>query len=144
MGGDERRSTVASRTEGPAEMHNNGQEYSYDKRDMKRLGKQQELKRRFRFASIVGYVVILGLTWEFSLVTGVFSLANGGTAGAIWLTLIVCSGMLMCVLSMAELASMAPTSGGEFMCVSAIFTCSASDDDSGQYHWVRTYLQVDS
>lgn len=89
---------------------------THDERDMRRLGKRQELRRRFRFASIVSYVAILGLTWEFSLVTGVFSLANGGTAGAIWLTLVVCFGMLMCVLSMAELASMAPTSGGRTTC----------------------------
>lgn len=64
-----------------------------DKRDMRRLGKRQELKRRFRFFSIVGYVIVLGLTWEFSLVLGAFSLSNGGPAGAIWLTFVVCCGM---------------------------------------------------
>jgi amino acid permease len=84
-----------------------------DQRDMRRLGKRQELKRRFRFFSIAGYVIVLGLTWEFSLVVGAFSLANGGAAGAIWLTLFVCCGMLMVMLSMAEMASMAPTSGGK-------------------------------
>ncbi|KAK3723476.1 hypothetical protein LTR37_001728 [Vermiconidia calcicola] len=82
-----------------------------DQRDMRRLGKRQELKRRFRFFSIVGYVIVLGLTWEFSLALGAFSLSNGGTAGAIWLTFVVCCGMSMVVLSMAEMASMAPTSG---------------------------------
>ncbi|KAK4983107.1 hypothetical protein LTR50_007416 [Elasticomyces elasticus] len=91
---------------------------SHDKRDMRRLGKRQELKRRFRFSSIVGYIVILGLTWEFSLVTGTFSLANGGPAGAIWLFFIVCCGMFFVMLSMAEMASMAPTSGGQYHWVS--------------------------
>ncbi|KAK5173807.1 uncharacterized protein LTR77_002488 [Saxophila tyrrhenica] len=89
-----------------------------DKRDMRRLGKKQELKRRFRFFSIVGYVIVLGLTWEFSLVMGAFSLSNGGAAGAIWLTLFVCCGMGMVMLSMAEMASMAPTSGGQYHWVS--------------------------
>lgn len=106
-----------------------------DKRDMRRLGKRQELKacnppskirqctsdseqRRFRFFSIVGYAVILGLTWEFSLVTSVFSLSNGGPAGAIWLNLFVCCGMSTVMLSMAEVASMAPTSGGQYHWVS--------------------------
>ena len=56
---------------------------------------------------------MLGLTWEFSLVGSVFSLSNGGTAGAIWLTFVVCCGMCTVMLSMAEMASMAPTSGGE-------------------------------
>jgi len=90
----------------------------YDQRDMRRLGKKQELKRRFRFFSIVGYVMVLGLTWEFSLVLTVFSLANGGTAGAIWITLVVCFGSFFVMLSMAEMASMAPTSGGQYHWVS--------------------------
>ena len=64
--------------------------------------------------------MILGNTWEFAIVTSVFSLANGGTAGAIWTTLIVCLGMFLCILSMAELASMAPTSGGQYHWVSEI------------------------
>lgn len=63
--------------------------------------------------SIAGYVVVLGNTWEFSVVTSAFSLANGGPAGAIWTTIIVCLGMFLVVLSMAEVASMAPTSGGK-------------------------------
>lgn len=107
-----------------------------DQRDMRRLGKRQELKvrsckcriafvntdwfpqRRFRFFSIVGYIIVLGLTWEFSIVTSVFSLANGGTAGAIWLVLVVTFGMFTVMLSMAEMASMAPTSGGQYHWVS--------------------------
>ncbi|CAK3885212.1 amino-acid permease [Lecanosticta acicola] len=91
---------------------------SNDRRDMRRLGKRQELKRRFRFSSIVAFVVVLGLTWEFSLTTLIFNLANGGTAGAIWLTLAVCFGMFFVMISMAELASMAPTSGGQYHWVS--------------------------
>ena len=75
-------------------------------------------KRRFRFFSIVGYIIVLGLTWEFSIVTSVFSLANGGTAGAIWLVLVVTFGMFTVMLSMAEMASMAPTSGGQYHWVS--------------------------
>jgi len=55
------------------------------------------LQRRFQFASIVGHVIVLGLTWEFTLVTSIFSLANGGTAGAIWLTFVVCCGMFTSV-----------------------------------------------
>lgn len=73
-------------------------------------------QRRFRFFSVVGFVVVLGLTWEFSLTTLVFNLGNGGTAGAIWLVLVVCSCMFFVMLSMAELASMAPTSGGQYHC----------------------------
>nr|OQO17982.1 hypothetical protein B0A51_12024 [Rachicladosporium sp. CCFEE 5018] len=59
----------------PAELNNDfaiesdtarhGQEH--DARDMRRLGRKQEVKRRFRFFSIVGYMVILPSTWEGAL-----------------------------------------------------------------------------
>ncbi|KAK5130289.1 hypothetical protein LTR08_002249 [Meristemomyces frigidus] len=91
---------------------------TYDQRDMSRLGKRQELRRNFQFFSIFGYAVILGYTWEWALASGVFSLTNGGTAGAVWMFLIVCIFMFFVMLSMAEMASMAPTSGGQYHWVS--------------------------
>ena len=69
---------------------------------MHRLGRVQEVQRRFRFYSIVGYMVILASTWEGVLITSVFSLNNGGTAGAVWITLLACGGMFLSCLSMAE------------------------------------------
>ncbi|KAK5166663.1 uncharacterized protein LTR77_008207 [Saxophila tyrrhenica] len=87
---------------------------SHDKRDMYRLGKKQQLKRRFRYFSIAGYIIVLGNCWEFSIVTSVYSLANGGTGGAIWMTILVITGVFLTVVSMAEVASMAPTSGGNY------------------------------
>lgn len=95
----------------------------YDQRDMVRMGKRQELRRNFQFFSIWGYAVILGCTWEWGLASGVFSLTNGGTAGAIWMFLIVCFCMSFVMLSMAEMASIAPTSGG-------------------QYHWVSEFSPI--
>ncbi|KAH8712170.1 amino acid/polyamine transporter I [Phaeosphaeriaceae sp. PMI808] len=87
---------------------------------MDRMGKKQQLKRNFKFLSIFGYAVILGSTWEYALVIIGISLSNGGTAGAIWMFLTVCFGMFFVMLSMAELASMAPTAGGQFHWVSEI------------------------
>jgi len=40
----------------------------HDKRDMRRLGRRQEVKRRFRYFSIVGYMVVLAATWESALI----------------------------------------------------------------------------
>jgi len=45
---------------------------------------------------------VLGLTWEFAIVTSIFSLANGGTAGAIWLVLVVTTGLFCVMLSMVS------------------------------------------
>ncbi|KAK4913685.1 hypothetical protein LTR49_018019 [Elasticomyces elasticus] len=88
--------------------------------DMYRLGRKQESKRRFRYFSIAGYVVVLGNTWDFAVVTSTFGLANGGIAGTIWMSIIVCIGMVLSVLSLAEVASMAPISGGQYHWVAEI------------------------
>ncbi|ORX94415.1 GABA permease [Clohesyomyces aquaticus] len=93
---------------------------SHDLSDMDRMGKLQQLRRDFQFVSIFAYAVILGSTWEYALVVIGISLANGGPAGGIWMFLIVCFGMFFVVLSMAEMGSMAPTSGGQFHWVSEI------------------------
>ncbi|KAH7380206.1 amino acid/polyamine transporter I [Phaeosphaeria sp. MPI-PUGE-AT-0046c] len=92
----------------------------HDGLDMDRMGKLQQLRREFRFMSIFGYAVILGSTWEYSLVIIGISLNNGGPAGGIWMFLVVCFGMFFVMLSMAEMASMAPTSGGQYHWVSEI------------------------
>ncbi|KAK4556140.1 hypothetical protein LTR86_006837 [Recurvomyces mirabilis] len=89
-----------------------------DLRDMKRLGKKQEFKRNFSFWSTLGFVSIYMATWEFVLVSLSVGLANGGFAGLFWcfITTVICYGFV--VASLAEMESMAPTSGGQYHWVS--------------------------
>ena len=86
----------------------------HDQRNMIRMGKRQELRRDFQFFSIWGFAVMLGCSWEYVFINGVLSLPNGGTAGSVWMFLITCFGMFLVVLSMAEMASIAPTAGGQY------------------------------
>jgi len=67
-----------------------------DGADMSRMGKQQVLKRNFRFISIVGFVTILQATWESTLLANSFGLYNGGTGGVIWCTITV----WLCIMAM--------------------------------------------
>jgi len=53
-----------------------------------------------------------------ALGTSFFALFNGGTAGFIYMHLVAWSGFLFINISMAEMASMAPTSGGQYHWVS--------------------------
>ncbi|KAE9961348.1 hypothetical protein EG327_004581, partial [Venturia inaequalis] len=97
----------------------------HDVRDMGRLGKKQEFMRNFRFYSILGFTSTLMCTWEAMLSTSAFGLIDGGTAGLIW-TYIGTVTLMTCVIaSMADMASMAPTSGG-------------------QYHWVSEFAPESS
>ncbi|KAF8855458.1 amino acid transporter [Acephala macrosclerotiorum] len=96
-----------------------------DERDMQMLGRTQQLNRNFRFISTLGFACTLMSTWEIALMTSLFALINGGTAGMIWGYLIVWIGYMLVFATVAEMASMAPTSGG-------------------QYHWVSEFAPPSS
>lgn len=85
-----------------------------DARDMLRLGRSQELRRSFRSFSILGLAMTTMSTWVAMLMTSLFSLINGGRAGTIWLYLATWLCTFTLAASLAELASMAPTSGGQY------------------------------
>ncbi|EEY22506.1 conserved hypothetical protein [Verticillium alfalfae VaMs.102] len=91
---------------------------AHDRADMYRMGKKQEMNRNFRFLSIFGFSMILMASWEFSLSVSTIGLINGGTAGLIWMYFICWAGFMLVNISMAEMASMAPTTGGQYHWVS--------------------------
>ncbi|KAK4213058.1 amino acid/polyamine transporter I [Rhypophila decipiens] len=91
-----------------------------DEYEMRMLGKTQQLNRNFRFISTLGFACTLMSTWEIGLMTSMFALLNGGTAGLIWGYLVVWIGYLMVFATMAEMASMSPTSGGQYHWVSEL------------------------
>ncbi|KAI1214242.1 putative GABA permease [Annulohypoxylon truncatum] len=92
----------------------NGEGYSRDDRDLIRLGKNPVLKRNFGFMSILGFSCTVLITWEGMLIVSTQSLVNGGPAGVIWGYLIVWIGTLSSFTVLSELASMAPTAGGQY------------------------------
>jgi len=96
-----------------------------DRRDMARMGKSQEFKRNFSFIPIFGFAAVLMITWEAVFSSASYVLPNGGTAGMVWMYITTLFGFGAAILSMAEMASMAPTSGG-------------------QYHWVSEFAPKSS
>lgn len=89
-----------------------------DRADMSRMGKVQELRRNFHSLSILAFSMVLMASWECSLVLASISLFNGGTAGYIWIFFICWMGFMLVNTSMAEMASMAPTTGGQYHWIS--------------------------
>ena len=92
------------------------------------VGKRQVLKRQFGFMSMLGFSCTLMSTWEGLLASFVQGFSNGGPAGLIYGFICCWIGTLCIVACLAEMASMAPTAGG-------------------QYHWVamlapRPYQRV--
>ncbi|KAF7503562.1 hypothetical protein GJ744_003635 [Endocarpon pusillum] len=90
-----------------------------DQHDMQVLGRVQELRRNFGFMSIIGFGSTLICTWEFVLAGALTSsLHNGGTAGLFWGYIVVVFAFFLIYASLAEMAAMAPTSGGQYHWVS--------------------------
>jgi amino acid permease len=77
-----------------------------DKLDMSTLGREQVLRRNFRFISILGFGCTLIATWEVILTFLAQGLTDGGTAGLIWGYVVVATGFFLVFTSLAEMASM--------------------------------------
>ncbi|KAL9593955.1 MAG: hypothetical protein Q9219_007293 [cf. Caloplaca sp. 3 TL-2023] len=93
-----------------------------DAYDMKRMGKAQSFQRNFATYSTLGFSMVLMSSWETQLATATFGLTNGGTAGAIYIYIATFFGFGLAIISMAEMASMAPTAGGQYHWVSEFAT----------------------
>ncbi|KAI5309860.1 hypothetical protein KEM55_002253, partial [Ascosphaera atra] len=107
-----------------------------DRLDMARVGRDQVMNRNFRFISVVGFTAVLMSTWESVLSTSSFGLTDGGVSGMIYTYIGGASGFSTVVLSMAEMASMAPTSGGQYHWVSEFAPPSTQKFLSYMVGWV--------
>lgn len=85
-----------------------------DAQVLARLGKKSVLERRFGFLSMLGFTCTILITWEGSLILFTTGLTNGGSAGLVYGYLLVWIGTIAVFATMAELASMAPTAGGQY------------------------------
>ncbi|KAM3523390.1 hypothetical protein NHJ13051_005151 [Beauveria bassiana] len=85
-----------------------------DREQLARLGKKSVLKRNFGFMSILGFSCTILITWEATLVLSAQGLANGGYAGVLYGYIVVWLGNISVFTTLSELASMAPTSGGQY------------------------------
>ena len=91
-----------------------------DRNELASMGKKQVLQRNFGFLSILGFSSILIGTWEVTLNTLLLGLINGGPAGLVYGFLFVWTGMLAVAACLGEMASMAPTSGGQYYWVAML------------------------
>ncbi|KIX04900.1 uncharacterized protein Z518_05771 [Rhinocladiella mackenziei CBS 650.93] len=88
---------------------------AHDKKEMSFLGKKQ---RNFKFLTMLGFASTVMASWEILLPLFTFVLTDGGTALLFWGFIAVGLGMLLVYASIAELASMSPTAGGQYHWVS--------------------------
>ncbi|KAI0976248.1 putative GABA transporter [Xylaria arbuscula] len=89
-------------------------QYSADDALLRRLGKRPMLNRSFGFMSILGLSCSALCTWEGILLSSVPSLLTAGPAAVIWGFVIDWIGVASVYIVIAELASAAPTAGGQY------------------------------
>ncbi|KAK5125220.1 hypothetical protein LTR85_000896 [Meristemomyces frigidus] len=89
-----------------------------DQHDMLVLGKKQVLRRNFKFVTMLGFASTVMVAWEILPIISVFALEDGGTPIVFWGLLIGTIGMTFVYASLAEMASMCPTAGGQYHWVS--------------------------
>ncbi|KAI1438341.1 amino acid transporter [Xylaria sp. CBS 124048] len=87
---------------------------SADDATLTRLGKKPVLTRRFGFMTSLGFSCTVLITWEGALFVFLSGLQNGGPSGIIYGYILVWAGMLSLMITLSELVSMAPTSGGQY------------------------------
>jgi choline transport protein len=71
-------------------------------------------QRNFSPVAILGFSCALMVTWEGFFSVFIFGLLNGGPSGLIYGFLLCWAGWATVVATMAEMASMWPTAGGQY------------------------------
>ncbi|KAK5119786.1 hypothetical protein LTR85_007362 [Meristemomyces frigidus] len=122
---------------------------AHDQRDMKRMGKQQEFMRSFRMVTSIAFTSCVMGTWEILLTSNTSALIAGGLAGLWWQFVWCYVGQTFVVLSLSEMASMAPTAGGQYHWVSEFAPKSSQKALSYASGWLSTlawqaFVAVDS
>ncbi|KAL4816103.1 amino acid/polyamine transporter I [Aspergillus spinulosporus] len=104
----------------PRELNGSRREKTSDDVHLARLGKKQVLRRNFGMLSMLGFSCTILVTWEGFTCLFLQPLTNGGPAGAVYGFLFVWLGTACVFVVLSELASMAPTSGGQYHWVSML------------------------
>lgn len=89
-----------------------------DLKDMLRMGRTQEMRRVFRQFSLISFGCLSQCTWEFVLLNNNQALQAGGPALLFWSYIWSFAGSLLVTASLAEMCSMVPSSGGQYVWVS--------------------------
>jgi choline transport protein len=85
---------------------------------MRRMGKDQQLIRRFRQITIAAFIGTAVSAWEYALFLVTPGLVDGGRAGLVYNVLWSIFGFTTIYMSLAEMASMAPIAGSLYHWVS--------------------------
>lgn len=105
-------------TDSPDELDGPQKASPKDALDMRRMGKEQTLTRRFRQITIAAFIGTTTSAWEYALFLVSPGVVDGGIAGLLYNVIWAMLGFGTIYLSLAEMASMAPIAGSLYHWVS--------------------------
>lgn len=85
-----------------------------DEATMAEIGKVQQFKRSFGFWTTLAFTASLMCTWEAVFFANLTAMVNGGPPTLVYGFIYAVFGALSTAASLAEMASMYPTSGGQY------------------------------
>ncbi|KAK1088639.1 hypothetical protein LTR33_000458 [Friedmanniomyces endolithicus] len=83
-----------------------------DHHDMRALGRTQVLRRNFKMLGMVAFANSVKVMWETFLAVSYLGLSVGGRAAVFWGLIYGAVAMTCIYVTIAEMASIAPTAGG--------------------------------
>lgn len=86
-----------------------------DRHDMEVLGKKQVFRRNFRLITMLGFSSTAVISWECLPIALMFALVDGGPPVLFWGLIVGPIGFSLVYASLAEMASMCPTAGGQYV-----------------------------
>lgn len=100
----------------PPDVPSNGlqNKNAHDDEVMLALGKVQQVKRHFGFWTLLGLTASMMCTWEAIFFANATAMLNGGPPTLIYGFIVAVIGSLATAASLAEMASIYPTSGGQY------------------------------
>ncbi|KAK4506653.1 hypothetical protein PRZ48_000385 [Zasmidium cellare] len=100
------------------------------------LGKKQVLRRNFKFFTMLGFASTVMVSWEWLPIISIYALQDGGLPIVFWSLIAGCLGMSLVYASLAEMASMCPTAGGQYHLVSELASPSIQKELSYAVGWL--------
>lgn len=89
-----------------------------DARNMKRMGRTQQLVRHYRLFSMISFIGMATAAWERTIYQITPALRDGGLPSLVYSNIWIFCAFTPVVLSLAEMASMAPIAGAQYHGVS--------------------------
>lgn len=113
-----------------------------DEAAMKAMGRRQLLERNFGFISMVGFTTTMMANWEAEALSLSAGLLNGGNVALVYGFILSFCGTLATSYSLAELASMYPTAGGQYHFVALLAPPSLKNPLSWMAGWISILAWV--